>query len=849
MSTTTQILFNSPALHSLKREQLVKLCKIHLIKANGKNVDLIQRLRQHAQTLPKDSPLSIAARSESKEPIPIQPEEAAKDSQDDARDDSSIRTTIPRPSEQWEMVMDSIEEVEEDSSQGSLSSQRTLNNTIPGEFGTGSSRSTAVTSSIKALATSLGWKRNMPKSTPASTSSSKARATTQEPDELAQNSTPYSSLPLPTSLPQTDHFVLDDSGRNSLGSNHETPLPGHSLRPGIPAPPNARLSLGLGLNVPATPTRQTQPTTTIRLVSNHAPESSYGETGTPQLKPFKTSFDITFGSPIPGGNPFGFGSLNSWPPNEDVEMGGIYPKLTTNDLPPSVVCSPSKEGDVAMPGTPSRNPNGLSTVTSNPPSPFVFGSPSPQHRVSNRQFRAAAASVLEEMNARLRAEGVAEIGTDIVDRLHPDRKVTEQEREIKPLPSNKRGEISSKFDKVHEEEFSKMEGIDNVFKRKQTSASPQKPTEQVVGRKRKSSVIEQGKPPRRPSVMPTGRPNVSATRVISNGRRARALPGAFDMDEDDEEDDGDVNNHDTNDNDRRGSKRVRMDPEFAEEQAHKDKEEEKKSAEEREREAIKRKLEANRARRRSSAAHAAVGGRKSVGGPRKSVGKVGPRAKLLKPKPKPSRFGFLSSAKSLVQSVWNRGKAPAIATNPSHIPKPVSTTQEAAAPALAKEKEKMGPPSLLPTKKSTVAPAKPTTANASGSKLPSLKPPTTLKQGLSAPMTTPSYAQGSVASSSSSGRSRSPIPSFGTMSSIASGASSGRNSLQSNAARSGSSAVGTARSRTSSIASSAAGVSSVGTRASSSRVSGAGGSGYCCIFLFSPFNEVVYVVKITRTYR
>ena len=43
MATTTQILFNSPALHSLKRDQLVKLCKIHSIKANGKNSDLIDR--------------------------------------------------------------------------------------------------------------------------------------------------------------------------------------------------------------------------------------------------------------------------------------------------------------------------------------------------------------------------------------------------------------------------------------------------------------------------------------------------------------------------------------------------------------------------------------------------------------------------------------------------------------------------------------------------------------------------------------------------------------------------------------------------------------------------------------
>jgi hypothetical protein len=131
MSTTTQILFNSPALHSLKREQLVKLCKIHSIKANGKNVELIQRLRQHAQTLPKDSPLSIAARSENSPEV--------QQHKVDEEDGVSYRSTT-RPSEQWEVVMDSIAEVEE-YSQGTLSSQRTVsNNGTVGEFGLGSSR-------------------------------------------------------------------------------------------------------------------------------------------------------------------------------------------------------------------------------------------------------------------------------------------------------------------------------------------------------------------------------------------------------------------------------------------------------------------------------------------------------------------------------------------------------------------------------------------------------------------------------------------------------------------------------------------------------------------------------------
>jgi hypothetical protein len=144
MSTTTQILFNSPALHSLKRDQLVRLCKVHSLKANGKNVELIQRLRQHAKTLPNDSPLSVAARSEVSETIPNQGINTSEDDQGltasvQEQDVFSFQNTRPRPSEQWEVVMDSIEEVEEDSSQGTMTSQRTAKGGT-GEFGTGGSK-------------------------------------------------------------------------------------------------------------------------------------------------------------------------------------------------------------------------------------------------------------------------------------------------------------------------------------------------------------------------------------------------------------------------------------------------------------------------------------------------------------------------------------------------------------------------------------------------------------------------------------------------------------------------------------------------------------------------------------
>lgn len=60
----TQILFNSPALHALKRDQLIKLCKAHSIKASGKSVDLIERLKQHARSLPVSS-CDIAAYEDS----------------------------------------------------------------------------------------------------------------------------------------------------------------------------------------------------------------------------------------------------------------------------------------------------------------------------------------------------------------------------------------------------------------------------------------------------------------------------------------------------------------------------------------------------------------------------------------------------------------------------------------------------------------------------------------------------------------------------------------------------------------------------------------------------------------
>lgn len=128
MSSTTQILFNSPALHSLKRDQLVKLCKIHSIKATGKNMELIEKLKQRAQEMPLDFAQIMPSSDDEASEMTVDGEEHL------------LRAQLPRPSEQWEIVMDDIEEVEEPtgtvSSKGSL---RTLGGPR-GEFGTGNTK-------------------------------------------------------------------------------------------------------------------------------------------------------------------------------------------------------------------------------------------------------------------------------------------------------------------------------------------------------------------------------------------------------------------------------------------------------------------------------------------------------------------------------------------------------------------------------------------------------------------------------------------------------------------------------------------------------------------------------------
>ncbi|KAE9406532.1 hypothetical protein BT96DRAFT_1014770 [Gymnopus androsaceus JB14] len=831
-SQTTEILFNSPALHSLKRDQLVKLCKIHSIKASGKNVELIQRLKKVAEDLPKDAPLSIAARN------------------DEAKENSYNTTmNLPRPSEQWE-AMESIAECDGEDSGSRNGTLKSLGSNR--EFGTGGSKSSTVSSSIKALASSLGLKRSTSaKSAAAGTSFDTTLVSFSEPpvpvlargkghattidDELSKHATPYTSLPItsPSQMPQTDHFSdfphfsvkpptpATLSKFDFTNREDSAPLPGHVLRPGAPAPDNARLSLGdarfsLGFGL-ATPRKSTAgPTTTIRLVSSSSmtgvadspgPATSTFDTfnnestSTPQLKPWNTAFDLVLGSPSGHGQ------------GENVK---IYPDLPMDDLP-------ATKSEVLVPGSlsiPAPNPTASSPSVAKP-EPFIFGSPLPQHRVSNAQFQSAATSVLDEMNRRLLADGVETVGTSLISTLRPgaggdltpNSKKVYTDREIKPLRKSfgvnaAKKDVREKFDKAHQNHFEGMESIATYLDRKNKIAGLSSPTKTnpgssssalddepvQVGRKRKSSALGEARPG------PVKRPS---TRVISNTRRT--VPGGF-GDDDDEEEAAPV------------GKKARVEFSGNEDAGEKDEDDEEVAAErsEKEREAIRRKLELNRARRRSSAAN----GRASMGRGRASVGR---KSILHKPPPKPaakSRFGFLSTAaKSIVKGVWGGGKkasAPAPATVPKPAPVTSSSTTSTAPTSTAgasSAKGKMAPPSSSVQRKvsTTGTSSKPSTAPASSS----IRTSHSRNASNSGTMN----SLGSVAATINSARSRSPLPSFtahtrsSSIRTSTTGTMSTRNS--SVASRTGGSSIGvggTRTSRTSTTSVPSSKVSSLGAR-------------------------------------
>ncbi|KAI0634370.1 hypothetical protein C8Q77DRAFT_1111388 [Trametes polyzona] len=905
MATTTQILFNSPALHSLKRDQLVKLCKIHSIKANGKNTELIERLKQHAQALPPEAlaadtssiqsddiadaedAMDVEASGHSADHLPggfpgvdddDEAERAAEASQDDnyAMQDVVLtsRFAIPRPSEQWEVVMDDIEEVDE-SGMGTMSSKGSLRTVSNGEFGTHSSKG-SVTSSLKALASSLGIKRAVSKSAYSQDNDTRSTNSKEAPsfspsklfsgkarDSLAEHATPYSQLPPSDTLPDTDDFKFSTPDASILGidengeDGENAPVPGGSTRPGRPAPLGARLSMGVGQS-------------TIRLVTHPAaPRFEDTYMSPPRLPAIQPDFDIKMGTPSAGR------TLSVWPASPRAADGGdgegrLYPKLPLDDLKAASRGGEGDDGEASeeddgapMPGgmfasasTPAKTPartrtTTATTITAGTPRltktpgpvdepdmfspakpsatgaasatgapsgerpyiprsvPFLFGSPLPKREtpkagasvdadtgVSNTAFEGAAKSVLEEMHRRL-AEAQKEKEKN-GETTRPASSVQTGSGNLfggllfgagAGTSTGADGGTTDRYAKAHEAQFAKMDSIANHYAARRPAGNT---------RKRKSDALGPGA-----RVGQKRRSSAAGTRVISNGARRRGVPGGFGGDDGEESgDDGEgegveekateVEAEEAQDpGARRSSKRMRITEGW---DVHRGQRvslapplppavEEKKQ---REKEAIKRELDAAKARRRSSR------GRVSVGG------KAVPPAKG-----KASRFGFFSSAKSIVKNVWNLGaggKAKTAAganAPPSSIPLP--KTAPATVEAKAEEAQKLGkgaPPKAAPAN----APAAQHARKPSGthSRIPSvsstssklLKPTTA-----SASASTVDVKTGTVTSTrSNTSRARSPIPPF-----TQTAAAPSKSATAPAASRPGSLA-GTARSRVSSTA-------------------------------------------------
>ena len=389
-------------------------------------------------------------------------------------------------------------------------------------------------------------------------------------DELTSHSVPYSSIPesSPSDMPQTDHFKF---------STPDLTLDEHII--GQPALPTT-------LSQATAPLGTTGPLkTTIRLVS--APNSNpilSPELGTPQLRPVDPPFDLVMADPDESGIP-------TWPlsPQPAPSEGRLYPVLPANELdeakqhqaksrlPENAAHSQAPVGSTKeLPNpwdnapkqhqaksrlpenaTHSQAPVGSTKDLPNPwdsvqdlfspapklpgkrkenvsiprSEPFLFGSPLPRHSVSNKAFDTAAASVLEEMNKRLSAAGAQKVGTDVFGTIPVATAATN--RDSGSLHAQG---MADRFDKVHEEQFNKMDSIANHYAARRG----------VPGsKKRKSDVLGHGSAPAR-------KRSSADTHVVGTASRRRmGIPGGFDDEEeamDDVQEEGD----------RRMSKRVRV---------------------------------------------------------------------------------------------------------------------------------------------------------------------------------------------------------------------------------------------------------------------------------------------------
>ncbi|EJD01791.1 uncharacterized protein FOMMEDRAFT_168412 [Fomitiporia mediterranea MF3/22] len=716
--STTDILFNSPALHSLKRAQLVQLCKRHNIKASGKNTELVARLQEHARALPSNTPLSVAVRSESLDATDISDEDDVEEQLESPEKE--------RDSQVWEIVSRNGSVFAED--RGSVNSKEGPTSGQAGEFGTAGSSKSAI---LRSIASSIGLTRtgssnsNLtcgessdslvphshkkdkdttksvlssspgPRSALSSLlnrsrcSSHESQSKTDSRNSLITNAKPYNEIPMP-SISRRPHvepfaFSYDGVGDTSLDadvsmSSIDRPVPGVG--------PCSSVNVNDGLG-------------TIRLItSTNKPPGENDDA--PKLTPVIPAFDLV--PPTPGNN-----DLKRWPVSNTPEVNRtLYPTINSDDMNVDldVLSSPSKEPskniDKTLPDLPPVSP----ISPTSPRDAFIFGSPNPRHSTAATDFSHAASSVLAEMNARLGVAGERAIGTDVLS--HAPRTKLAVDELLKYEFGGAAGKkqegkdgvaeetVTSKFDRAHEKMFNRMDGIDThyaakrVLKEKEQKGKEKEEKLEPLpdNRKRKQSVFGSRKSA---AAAPSKKQETNAVKKKAN---RVVIPGAFEEDDMDAEDVSPViaeenyNAEEEEEEKQRGAKRACVAEPAADGNGEtrrvsiapkvrknisddvEDVDEEKKR---KQNEAIKRKLELNKARRRSTRGRPSMGSRA----------------------PAQKQRGFLASAKSFVKSVWNRSGSSAASKSSAQTSIPSYLKPTAASASKNQEQDETKPTPVI----------------------------------------------------------------------------------------------------------------------------------------------------------
>ncbi|KAF8603907.1 hypothetical protein BDV93DRAFT_606585, partial [Ceratobasidium sp. AG-I] len=417
---SSEILFNSHALSSLKRAQLIKLCKRYGIKSTGKNTELVAKLEAYGQTLPPASTFICPSEAD----LLSSPSKGPYTNDSDS-DDEQPHQGAGRPSDQWEPVSEADDvfaadvTIREESEEGSTGSDRTgtlgsmgsksgrsieeFGNKANAKLGSTGSKS-SITSSLKSIASSF-LRSNKP-----------APAPPREP-------TP----PLPP-----------------MPAREPTPPPVQG-----PGPHSVRL-----ISSPIRPPRRSRsPADLLSGVPLPSPSPNKLAADLAQIDSVLENAAGPESSPTVARVSFGFGTAG-YDQDEDISMtSGTGPTLT--------VSGPAEDGESGndeVPGGFPTSPKPLVPLDSNslapPNAPFVFGSP--RHSVSNTQFGDAAAAVLREMNERMGVAGASQ-GISI-EQL---QSVLANKTSAPAKPVEKK--IDVRFADKHDKEFAKMDSISNHY--------------------------------------------------------------------------------------------------------------------------------------------------------------------------------------------------------------------------------------------------------------------------------------------------------------------------------------------------------------------------------------------------